>query len=451
MRTMTSFDAFIIGAGPGGEVVAERLNRAGLSVALAEMELLGGECGTWACVPSKTLLRPVEIVGEARHGFGVAAPAVDWPAVRDYRDYMIRNLDDTKEQKGYAEKGVEVFKSRARLAGAGKVEVGGEIHEAEHIVIATGTESVIPPIEGLEEAGYWTNREATTFKEVPDSAVILGGGPVGIELGQMLARYGAKVALVEGANRLLSREDPAVSAHLAEALEADGIELHTGSQAVKVERTDGGRRLTLQDGSTAEGEELVVAVGRKPRVQDLGLETAGITYDEKKGIEVDSRCRAAEGVYAIGDVTGILQFTHVAKYQGRLVVADILGKGGPDASYDAIPRVVFSDPEVAAVGLTEEQAEEKGIDLVTHELELSGVGRSHTYEQEPRGSMRILADRDRRVLVGAWGVGPMAGEWIHLAALAIKTATPIEVLRDTVIQFPSYSESYVFALERLEL
>ncbi|MBA2506641.1 MAG: NAD(P)/FAD-dependent oxidoreductase [Thermoleophilaceae bacterium] len=448
---MSHYDAFVIGAGPGGEVVVARLKDAGLNVAIAERELLGGECGSWGCIPSKTLLRPVEAAAEAQRTWGVAKPDVDWGPVREYRDYMIRDLDDSDEIESYAEKDIKVFKDAARIAGPGKVEVGGETHDADRIILATGSDAVIPPIDGLEEAGYWTNREATTFKTVPESVVMLGGGPIGIELGQMFARYGARVTLVESQERLLAREDEAIGELLKETLEDDDIDVRLGSKAVSVERTSTGRIVRLADGGTAEGQELVVAIGRKPRTAGLGIEEVGGSLDEKGGVEIDERCRAAENVWAVGDMTGIAPFTHVAKYQGRLVVADITGKYEPKADYTAIPRVVFSDPEVAAVGLTEEQAKEQGIDLVTECLDLSGVGRSHTYEREPRGRMCILADRERRVLVGAWAVGPMASEWIHLATLAVKAAIPIEVLRDTVAQFPTYAEAYVFVLETIDL
>ncbi|MBA3301940.1 MAG: NAD(P)/FAD-dependent oxidoreductase, partial [Thermoleophilaceae bacterium] len=358
---MSSYDVFVIGAGPGGEVAVDRLKRAGLTVAIAERELIGGECGSWGCIPSKTLLRPVDVAAEARRTWGVSEPKLDWEEVREYRDYMIRNLDDTKEQESYAEKGIDVYKDAARIAGEGRVEVGGETHEAAKIVVATGSDAVIPPIPGLEDAGYWTNREATAFSDLPESVVMLGGGPIGIELSQMFARYGAKVTLVEAAERLLAREDPAIGEMLKGSLEEDGIDVRLGSRAESVESANGKRRVSIEGGGSAEGSELVVAIGRKPRIEGLGLEEAGAEVDQK-GVTIDERCRAAENLWAIGDMTGIMPFTHVAKYQGRLTAADITGKGSPKADYSAIPRVVFSDPEVAAVGLSAEGAREQGID-----------------------------------------------------------------------------------------
>ena len=445
--TTQRFDVVVVGAGPGGETVAERTAAAGLKTALVERELIGGECAYWACIPSKTLLRPTEVRHEAEKTAGASAARLNFEEAASYRDFMIRDLDDAAEVKSYEGQGVTVFKGIGSLSGPHEIEVEGERLQSERIVLASGTESLVPPIEGLKQAGYWTNREATTLSQVPDSAIVLGGGPVGVELAQMLRRFGAEVHLIEAGERLLSREDPRVSELLHEALEADGIGVHVGSEVEAVEMHDG-RRVARFGEQTVSAAELVVAVGRTPRLQELTLERAGIEPG-KKGIEVDERCRAAEGIWAIGDVTGVMPFTHVAKYQGRVVCADILGRKAR-ASYEAVPRVVFSDPEVAAVGATEAQAREAGVDVVAGRVRLpEAIARPWTYETEPRGELALLADRERQVLVGAWAVGPLASEWIHYAALAIKTATPLEILRDTVPQFPSYSEGYVKALEQL--
>ena len=334
--------------------------------------------------------------------------------------------------KSYEDQKVTVFKGIGSLSGPHEIEVGGDRLQSERIVLASGTEALIPPIEGLAQAGYWTNREATTLRRVPDSAIVLGGGPVGVELAQMLRRFGAEVHLLEAGERLLSREHPRVSELLQEALAADGIDVRVDSEVEAVETQDG-RRVARFGEQTVGADELIVAIGRKPRLDELALERAGIEPG-KKGIEVDERCRAAEGIWAIGDVTGVMPFTHVAKYQGRVVCADILGHR-VRASYEAVPRVVFSDPEVAAVGMTEDQARKSGIDVVAGQVRLpEAIARPWTYETEPRGELALLADRERQVLVGAWAVGPLASEWIHYAALAIKTATPLEVLRDTVPQ-----------------
>ena len=445
------FDAVIIGAGPGGEVVAARLLKQGLRVALVERELLGGECAYWACIPSKTLLRPPEARAEARRAVGLDEPAQRWPEIVAYRDKMIRGLDDSSQLESYAETdGIEVFKGSGRIDGPGRVDVDGQVLETDRIVIATGTGPRIPPIEGLEEAGYWTNREATTLSEVPASVVILGGGPVGVELAQMLRRYGADVTLVESHDRLLGREDPGASEMLADVLREEGIRLHLGARAEAVAHRDGDRVVRLDDGEEVSGQELVVAIGREPRVMGIGLESLGIEPDPD-GIAIDERCRVMDGVWAIGDVTGAMPFTHVAKYHGRLVCDDIAGRTAR-VDLTAIPRVVFSDPEVAAVGLTTEQAREQGIDVVESSADLySSTARSVTYGEDVGGRVTLLVDRARGVVVGAWAIGPLASEWIHFAVLAIKAATPVDVLRDTVPQFPTFAEAYQVALEQLEL
>jgi pyruvate/2-oxoglutarate dehydrogenase complex dihydrolipoamide dehydrogenase (E3) component len=442
------YDAIIIGAGPAGEVVVSRLAKHGMRVALIERELVGGECAYWACIPSKTLLRPPEVRSEAERAAGTERPEIRFAEVAAYRDYMVRNLDDSKQVDDYRDQGVDVYKAAGKIAGPGRVEVAERTLETERIIIATGSDPSIPPIDGLEDAGYWTNREATALSELPESVVVLGGGPVGIELSQFLRRFDVDVTLIEGSERLIEREEPAVSELIADVLREDGVEVRLGAQAQSVARSDGAVNVRLDDGSSVSGAELLVATGRRPRVGGLGLETVGIDTSSK-GIEVDERCRAADGVWAVGDVTGVMPFTHVGMYQGR-VVADTITGADVRASYDAIPRVVFSDPEIAAVGLTEAQARERGIQVLTSRLKLpDAITRPWTYEQNPRGDLGLIADRDRDVLVGAWAVAPLAGEWIHQAALAIKVGIPLGVLRDTVAQFPTFSEGYLKALEAL--
>lgn len=441
------FDVIILGAGPAGEVVASRLPGRGFKTALIERELVGGECAYWACIPSKTLLRPVEVRHEAELAAGTSAPTIRWDQVAAYRDDMVRHLDDAEEVKSYERDGVRVFRGQASLAGPGEVEVDGSVISAERIVIATGSEPHIPPIEGLEQAGYWTNREATALASVPDSAIVLGGGPVGVELAQMLRRFGAEVHLIEAADRLLAREDPRVSELLLDALKQDGIRVRLGGEVTSVTKADEHRVVGL-GGEEIRARELVVAVGRGPRLKELSLERVGIEPGPR-GIEVDERCRAGEGVWAIGDVTGQMAFTHVAKYQARIASADIAGQPAR-ADYVAVPRVVFSDPEVAAVGMTSSEAADAGIAVETVHVSLGEtIARPWTYETEPRGELALLADRGRAVLIGAWAVGPLASEWVHWAALAIKAQVPLGVLRDFVPQFPTYTEAYQRALEQL--
>jgi pyruvate/2-oxoglutarate dehydrogenase complex dihydrolipoamide dehydrogenase (E3) component len=317
-------------------------------------------------------------------------------------------------------------------------------------VIATGSDPRIPDIPGLAQGGYWTNRDATTIKEIPQSILILGGGPVGIELGQFLRRFGTEVTLIQAAERLLPREEPRVSELIAERPRADGITLHLAANATRASSGGGQRSLTLASGETLTAAELLIATGRAPRVNDIGLETIGVDVDPK-GIRIDERCRAAEGVWAIGDVTGVMPFTHVGMYQGRIACADIAGQP-TRADYSAIPRVVFSDPEIAAVGLTTRQAAARGLDAPTATVKLAdAIARPWTYEKDPGGELGVIADRQTRTLIGAWAVSPLAGEWIHYAALAIKTSTSIDVLGDTVAQFPTYTEAYLKAIEGLDL
>jgi pyruvate/2-oxoglutarate dehydrogenase complex dihydrolipoamide dehydrogenase (E3) component len=444
------FDAVVVGMGPGGEVAATRLIDGGMKVAVVERELIGGECSYWACVPSKTLLRPGEARSEAEDAAGVKTPDLVWQEISDYRDFMVRNLDDSKQVKDYEDKGAEVIKGSGRLAGPRVVEVDGRRLEAAHIVVATGSDPVMPPIDGLEDVTVWTNREATGLTKVPDSAVVVGGGPVGIEMSQVLARFGAEVTLVQGADRLLNREDPGVCRLVHGALERDGIDVRVGTQVSATERDGARARVTLSNGDRITAEVVVIGAGRSPRTRDMGFETVGVT-PARRGLEVDEQCKAADGVWAVGDVTGVALFTHVAKYQGRTVAANLLGTPAA-ADYRSIPRVVFSDPEVAAVGMTEQQARDKGIDVATSSVDLpESIARPWTYQSHPIGQLGLIADRHRGVLVGAWAVAPLASEWIHEAVLAVRAEVPLATLLDTVAQFPSFAEAYLVALERLDL
>jgi pyruvate/2-oxoglutarate dehydrogenase complex dihydrolipoamide dehydrogenase (E3) component len=447
VSTPEHYDAVAIGSGPGGRGAAKRLAQAGLRVAMLESELVGGECPFWACIPSKALLRPVEVVSEARHAAGLSAPQVSWSEVSQYRDYMNSGLDDAKKFAAYSEMGIDIIRGEGHITAPGTVEVGERRLETERIILATGSLAAIPEIEGLSEIEYWTNREGTSFHEVPSSTIVLGGGPVGVELGQVLSRYGSDVTIVEAADQLLAREHPKVGEMLAEQLEGEGIMVRTGVKAERVRSRSGGTHLTLSDGRTHEGERLLVATGRRPRVEGLGLENVGVHFDQS-GITIDHRCRAAPGVWAIGDVTGVAPFTHVAAYQARVAVADIQGRE-VRADYRAIPRVVFSEPEVAAVGLTPREADDAGLNTAEVVVGLDEVDRTETYGKDLKGRLGLLADTGRQVLVGAWAVGPLASEWIHTAVMAIKAEVPLAVLKDTVIQFPTFSEAMQVAAEQL--
>jgi pyruvate/2-oxoglutarate dehydrogenase complex dihydrolipoamide dehydrogenase (E3) component len=445
------FDVIVIGMGPGGEVAASQLLRAGKRVAVVERELIGGECGYWACIPSKTLLRPAEAKGEVDRAAGVGGAELDWPSTRDYRDEMIRHLDDTKQVQGYEKSGATVLKGVARITGPGRVEVDGQSLSTEHIVVATGSEAFIPPIPGLDQVPVWTNREATTLTDIPRRVVLIGGSAVGVELGLFLRRYGAQVTILERSARLLSREDPRPGELTGQYLREEGIDVRTATSAVRARRDGEDTVVELDDGTEVRCDVIIVGTGRTPRAGELGLETVGIELGERGEIVVDDHCRASEGVWALGDVTGVMPFTHVAMYMARVIADNIAGKDRV-ARYGGIPRVVFADPEVAAVGLTTEQADQRGIAHVSAEIDLSrAIARPWTYEKDPRGHLGVLADRDRRVLLGAWAVGPQASEWIHTAALAVREEIPIERLLDQVAQFPTYNEGWLSALQRLKL
>ncbi len=374
------FDVIVIGMGPGGEVAASQLLTAGKRVAVIERELIGGECGYWACIPSKTLLRPAEAKVGVTRAEGVGGAELDWPATRDYRDYMIRNLDDSKQVTGYEKSGATVIKSAARITGPGRVEAHGRTLSAEHIIVATGSDAVVPPINGLDEVPVWTNREVTTLREIPQRAVMIGGSAVGVELGLFLRRYGAQVTILERSSRLLSREDPRPGELTEQYLREEGIDVRTNTSAVRARRDGTDTVVELDSGEHVRCDVIIVGTGRTPRAADLGLENVGIELGERGEIVVDDYCRAGSGVWALGDVTGIMPFTHVAMYQARVVADNITGTART-ARYDGIPRVVFADPEVAAVGLTTQQAEQQGLSIAFAEVDLSqAIARPWTYE-----------------------------------------------------------------------
>ncbi|MBW3602249.1 MAG: NAD(P)/FAD-dependent oxidoreductase [Actinobacteria bacterium] len=443
-----SYDAVVVGMGPGGETVAGALLAAGRSVAVVERELLGGECAYWACIPSKTLLRPPESRSEAERAAGVATPALDFADARAYRDEMIRGLDDSGQVSGYEDKGATVVRGVGRVAGRGVVDVDGRRLHADHIVIATGSQPAAPPIDVGDGVPVWGNREATTLRELPGRAVVVGGGPNGVETSQWMHRFGVDVTLVQSSDRLVRREDPRVGRLVREALKAEGVTVRTGVRVSRARRDGSDVAVDLDDGSTVPTDVLVTVTGRRPRVGDLGLEALGVETSGAR-VPVDGRCRVADGVWAVGDVTGVALFTHVAKYQGRVVADNILGRPRT-ADYRAIPRVVFCDPEAAAVGMSADGAREAGIDVATATVDLAAtLARPVTYERHPRGALGLVADRRRRVLVGAWAVSPLAGEWIHQAGLAIRAEVGLDTLLDTVAQFPTYSEGYLTALQQL--
>lgn len=433
-----------MGGGSTGEAFVAALRRldADVPITLVERELVGGECTYYACMPSKTLLRAPELVAAARIAPGAAEAVtgeLDAERIFWWRDQVVDGYDDSGHEKWLSDRNVKLVRGQAEVVAAGRLQVGDRELAFEKLVIATGSEAAVPSIPGLAETDYWTSREATSARAVPESLLVLGGGAVGCELAQFYARLGARVTLVQREKHLLMRQDGEAGELLRETFEEEGIDVQLETEAARV---DAGFRVELTNGKVVECERLLVATGRKPSVDGFGFEKLGVTLF-KKGIQVDDRLQAGENVWAIGDVAGVALFTHVGKYQARIAAVNVAG-GDARAEYRAIPAATFTDPQVATVGRT------SGTGLATSTWR--SVARLSTYERPKRkGFLRLCADSRRRVLVGAVAVGPEAGEWLGQLTLAIRAEVPVDVLRDTIQPYPTFSEAIYFAARDLPL
>lgn len=435
---MLTCDVIVLGLGVGGEEVAGRLAEAGLSVVGIEGRLVGGECPYWGCIPSKMMIRASDLLAEARRAqdkAGSASVTPDWSKVAARLREATDNWDDKVAGERLTSKGMTFVRGYGRIVSPGRVAVGDDVYEARRgVVVATGTKAAVPPIAGLRGTPLWLNKEAIEAAALPGSLAVLGGGAIGLELAQVYARFGVQVTIIEAAERLLAMEEPEASKLVAEALAADEVQIIMGKGAQEVSYVDGRFHIALDDVGV-EAEKLLVATGRRPDLASIGLES----------LQADERLRAGDKLWAVGDVVGKGAFTHVAMYQAGIVVRDILGEDGPPADYRALPRVTFTDPEVGAVGMTEAQARKAFTNVQTGD----SSGSTRSWIHDGPGLIKVVADADRGVLVGATAVGPMGGEVMSALAVAVHGEVPIERLKHMIYAYPTFHRGIETAVKAL--
>ena len=449
----TTVDVVVLGLGPGGEDVAGKLASAGLSVVGIEAGLVGGECPYWGCIPSKMMIRAAHLLAEARRIPGLAGTSTvtpDWaPVAARIRAEATDNWDDTVAVDRFVGKGGTFVRGRGRLVAADTVEVDGHRYRATRaVVVATGSTAGVPPIPGLADTPYWTNHQAIEAADLPVSIIVLGGGAIGAELSQVYSRFGVDVTIVEALDRLLPLEEPEAGQLLAEVFRGEGIDVITGTAASTVSY-DGKFQVVLADGRELTAEQLLVATGRRVDLAGIGAETLGVDTASARALTVDEHLRVTDGVWAVGDITGRGAFTHVAMYQSKIAVADIVGEPHTPAHYAALPRVTFTDPEVGSVGFSAQAARDAGIDVAVGRTEVPSTARGWLHKAGNEGFIQLVADKRRGVLVGATSMGPNGGEVLGLLTLAVHARTPIEELRSMIYAYPTFHRGIEDALRDL--